>query len=525
MFNKAGNRNLTTRRKLNKSHSEDKHDILIYLINKKKTISKNIIKYEKDLSECLSDYKRKSDINNSIYQQHKNIYQSFEKINSIIREEQKPKEKKLISDIMNDYYHKKHMDISKDEMKENIFEISALIEKNLNRLKMDYLLNYKKIKKEIKENRSYNDIFLKLAQSKNKNNKSKLRKENSAYLNNNLPGIRLSKQINNLNSVKFMKKLDIIAKSKMIDNKKYNKEFNTTEIKNKLEELEKNEIIEQKIDHQKFVRSSLKDIQKLKESLSKLDNEESNKSIINLLSKKSQKGKSLFYIPTLVKSFPELLYDKLNKKENNNISKNIAATNDSSSPSLIRSKEKTNSHRIIIRNNLYENKNNKNKTLSKINRKFLTKFKDMLNTSKLKFSKIDPNLFKTTINEKSSKTFNKKKNEENDETTQMYNHILDMSIEERNTIRNGTLMKTFLKEKNNKYLNSVNERRSKDYFKSLKKIHLQFNKDLSTEKFYDSYNLLNNPRTNYLFNQIKNFQKTLRIKEKLLIKSLLIEKS
>ena len=102
MFNKAGNRNFTTRRKLNKSHSEDKHDILIYLINKKKTISKNIIKYEKDLSECLSDYKRKSDINNSIYQQHKNIYQSFEKINSIIREEQKPKEKKLISDIMND---------------------------------------------------------------------------------------------------------------------------------------------------------------------------------------------------------------------------------------------------------------------------------------------------------------------------------------------------------------------------------------------------------------------------------------
>ena len=41
---------------------------------------------------------------------------------------------------MNDYYHKKHMDISKDEMKENIFEVSALIEKNLNRLKMDYLI-------------------------------------------------------------------------------------------------------------------------------------------------------------------------------------------------------------------------------------------------------------------------------------------------------------------------------------------------------------------------------------------------
>jgi len=319
-----------------------------------------------------------------------------------------------------------------------------------------------------------------------------------------------------------MKKLDIIAKSKMIDNKKYNKGFNTTEIKNKLEELEKSAIIEQKINHKNFVKISLKDIQKLKESLSKLDNEETNKNIINLLSKKSQKGKSLFYIPTLVKSFPELLYDKLNKNQNN-ISKN-QPTNDSSSPSLIRSKEKSSSHRIIYKNNLYENKN-KNKSISNIDSKYLTKFKDMLNTSKLKFTKIDPNLFKTTINEKSSKTFNKKKIEENDETTQMYNHILDMSTEDRNSVRNRTLMKTFLKEKNNKYLNSVNERRSKDYFKSLKKIHFQFDKDLSTEKFYDSYNLLNNKKTNYLFNQIKNFQKTLRMNEKLLIKSLLIEKS
>ena len=107
----------------------------------------------------------------------------------------------------------------------------------------------------------------------------------------------------------------------------------------------------------------------------------------------------------------------------------------------------------------------------------------------------------------------------------MYNHILDMSTEDRNSIRNRTMMTTFLKEKNNKYLNSVNERRSKDYYKTLKRIHLQFDKDLSTEKFYDLYNLLNNEKTNYLFNQIKNFHKTLKTNEKLLIKSLLIEKS
>ena len=521
MFNKEGIRNLTTRAKFIKSKSHEKNDILIYLKNKKKIISKNIIKYEKDLSECLNDYKRKSDINNSIYQNHKNIYQNFEKINSIIREKQKPKEEKLISDIMDDYYHKKNMDISKDEMKENIFEVSALIEKNLNRLKMDYLLNYKKLKKEIKENKSYNDIFLKLAQTKKSNKNSNLKNENS--FNNNLPGIKLSRQINNLNAVKFMKKLDIIAKSKMLDNKKYSKGINKIEIKNKLEELEKSANIEQKINYQHFVRNSLRDIQKLKEKLNTLDNEENSQNVINLLSKRSKKGKSLFYIPTLVKSFPELLYDKLNKNKSN-ISKGVA-TNDSSSPSLIRSKEKPGSHRIIYKYNLYKNKDNKNHSVSKVNSKFLTKFKEMLNTSKLRFSKIDPNLFKTTINEKSSKTFNKKNVEENDETTQMYNHILDMSTEDRNSIRNRTMMTTFLKEKNNKYLNSVNERRSKDYYKTLKRIHLQFDKDLSTEKFYDSYNLLNNEKTNYLFNQIKNFQKTLRMNEKLLIKSLLIEKS
>ena len=56
----------------------------------------------------------------------------------------------------------------------------------------------------------------------------------------------------------------------------------------------------------------LKDIQKLQQNLQKLESEENNENPINKLAKKAQKGKSLFYIPTLVKSFPELLYDKLN---------------------------------------------------------------------------------------------------------------------------------------------------------------------------------------------------------------------
>ena len=524
MFRKIPKRNLTKKRKNYESKSQDIRDVLIYFKNKKRTISENIIKYEKDVSDCLSNYKRKSDINISLYQKHKKIYQNFQKINSIIREKQKPQEKKLISDIMNDYYLKKHMNISKNEMKENIFENSALIEKNVDRLKMDYLLNYKRIKNEINKNKSYSDIYSKFAKEQKSGigNDLNLKNDNSTYLNNNLPGIILSRKINNLNAVKYMKKLDVIAKSKIMENKKYNKAINKTEIRNKLEELEKNAIIEQKYQNKRNIKDILKDIQSLQKNLNLLEKEESKKHTINLLAKNIQKGKSLFYIPTIVKSFPELLYDKLNKNQNN-VSKNVA-TNDSSSPSIIRPTERSSSQIINNKINFNEKKDINNKTIFKIKSKAITKFKEMLKATKSKFVKIDSNLFNRTMNSKPSKTFDKQRSEDNDETTLMYKSILDMSNEDRNSERSSTLMRTFLKEKNNNYLNSVNENSSKNYYKSLRRIHLQFDKDLSTEKFYGEYGLLNNKKVNYLFNEIRNFQKTLRMNEKLLIKTLLIEK-
>ena len=110
----------------------------------------------------------------------------------------------------------------------------------------------------------------------------------------------------------------------------------------------------------------------------------------------------------------------------------------------------------------------------------------MLKTTRIKCVKLDPNLFKKTMISSSSKTFNKQRSDSNDETTKMYNRLLNMTTEDKNSFRNVTLMRTFLKRKKNAYLNSVNETIPRNYYRSLKKIHSQFDKDLSTEKLYDS---------------------------------------
>ena len=87
-------------------------------------------------------------------------------------------------------------------------------------------------------------------------------------------------------------------------------------------------------------------------------------------------------------------------------------------------------------------------------------------------------------------------------------------------------MKTFLKDKSyiSRNVNN-NENSLRSYYDSLKKIHSQFDDDVKGEKLYDSNNLLNSRKMNYLFNKIKKFPEALKGKEKLLIKSLLIEKN
>ena len=141
-----------------------------------------------------------------------------------------------------------------------------------------------------------------------------------------------------------------------------------------------------------------------------------------------------------------------------------------------------------------------------------------------KLKLLDPSLYKKMILSKSRKNASKINKDKNIDTTKLYNQILNMSIEDKNSAKSGELMRTFLNEKNNDFVNSINENKPKNYFKSLRKIHLQFNKEYSTERLYDSNLLLYNQKTNNLFKELKNFRNNLRLNEKLLIKSLLIEK-
>ena len=520
MFHKGISRNLPTRKKFLKFKFPSKSDIFVNYNNKKSVIRENIEKCKKDLSACLNDYKRKIDFSNSLYEECKKNHESFEKINAKIRKIQQPKEKKLIFDLINDYYLKRHLSISKDDIKENIFESSELLEANLKRLTMDYILNYKRVDEEIKENerktQTYN-FYQKIPNTKRNKNKINLRKNNS---DNNLPGVKIAKMMENLNDVKFMKKIDIIAKSKMMEDKKYNKYINKEEIQTKLEEIKNQAKFENNFNYKNFIKKSLKDIQFLQKNL---QNEEENKSQTKLITKTSQIRKSLFSFPTIVKTFPELLYDKINKSKNN-ISKNLA-TNDSSSPSVIRFNEKSNSQKSICKYESKENKNDNDRTNSKTSNYFLPQLKNILQQKKFKLRRINKNLFKKTISSPEFKTFNKSKNEYIDETTQIYNQLLNMTTVEKNSIQNGEFMKSFLKEKNNETLNSFNnENSSRNYYNTLKKIHFQFDKDNSREKLYETNNLLYGRKTSNLFNKIKKFQKDLKEKEKLFIKSLLIVK-
>ena len=184
----------------NISISKEKiHDILIYFKNKKNILSHNINKYEKDLSKNIKNYERKSDKNISLYKIYRSNYENFEKINSKIRGELKPKEKILISDLIKNYNIKRNLDFSKEEINENIFKKSSLIESNLFRLKMDYLLNYRLMKKEVKENESRNikmDKFYKTVIIR-RNNDIKINQSNSDnFINKNIHENKFCKQLN-----------------------------------------------------------------------------------------------------------------------------------------------------------------------------------------------------------------------------------------------------------------------------------------------------------------------------------------
>ena len=131
---------------------------------------------------------------------------------------------------------------------------------------------------------------------------------------------------------------------------------------------------------------------------------------------------------------------------------------------------------------------------------------------------------------KTMKNFNNRE-ESMSEIAKVYYRLLKMPSYDKNSKENETFMKTFLKERNNLYIDSINEKRPKNYFNCLKNIHSQFSTDRKTQILYDASNLLENKKSSklklksdYLINELSNFRNTLRQNENLLIKSLLIEK-
>ena len=124
---------------------------------------------------------------------------------------------------------------------------------------------------------------------------------------------------------------------------------------------------------------------------------------------------------------------------------------------------------------------------------------------------------------KTMKNFNNRE-ESMSEIAKVYYRLLKMPSYDKNSKENETFMKTFLKERNNLYIDSINEKRPKNYFNCLKNIHSQFSTDRKTQILYDASNLLENKKSSKLINELSNFRNTLRQNENLLIKSLLIEK-
>ena len=203
-----------------KTMRENPKSMINHFKNKRKIISNNIFKYKKDISSELKEYKTKSDFNITMYKKHKDKTEGFKNDYSKIKRKQKQKEKRLIDDLIYDYIVKKRIYINKEEMKENIFELSPLIEPSLYRLKMDYMLNYNRIKNEIKENESKNNNISEFIKTMYPNK----RKDN--FINNEtIPKNKLLNQVNCLNDVKFMKRVNIMTKSKMIEKEQIKEDF------------------------------------------------------------------------------------------------------------------------------------------------------------------------------------------------------------------------------------------------------------------------------------------------------------
>ena len=287
-----------------------------------------------------------------------------------------------------------------------------------------------------------------------------------------------------------------------------------------MKEIEREGILTERQKIKNEIQQNINDIGILNKNIKILEEEEKYKNSHNFTKKHSEK----FYIPTLVKSFPELLYDKINKMNKN---ENSALKNDESFPSIIGDNkiEKINKN-LYKSKSLINLKNNWiNKLINNYNKKLKSNTKLIYKINRNKPQKNKENYFNTLRIEHKENNFILDFERANN-TTRMYDQIINLSTEEKKENKINNLIKTFLLNKNNAYLDSINEKRSRSYYNLLKDVNsIKRNMKVDDiEKLYiRNYENIDNKIKN-CFKEIKKINKNMKLNEKLLLRTLLIRK-
>ena len=505
--------------------------------------------------------KTKENINNSININDNNNNTIKELKNKTDNKNRKSKNNEIVS-IKNENNDNKN----KNRKSKNNEIINIKNENNKNRKsKNNEIIN---IKNENNDNSNFNNNNIDLNNNDKKKNESQNNyidnniqnniTENNEVIKNNKSEIMDLEIINNLKEIKFLKKIDLLAQIKKQQKKNvYNFEKREqliednslfyNEIEEKMKELEKEgEITERKklkMDINKNINDIIilnKNINILEEKQKKINLNKKNNKINNKI------GNNSFYIPTLVKSFPELLYDKIKKKQNTKQNTKIIKFRNNQSFPLINKKNKKD-NKFNKRNNMYKqifgDEINFNRTMNNIkyDDKLYYKIKKIIDNYNYnikynikpihKKNEIKNDLFLKENNKHASFTYrnyndskkNTLKNECLDLTSRIYNKILTLSPEEQRANKNNNSMRNFLKDKNNNYLESVNEKNSKNYYELLKDMNIK-NRDLKVdnmEKIYNRNGLLMNNDLKKNLKEITKLNQNMKNNEKNLIKALL----
>ena len=361
------------------------------------------------------------------------------------------------------------------------------------------------------------------------------------------PNILNIEQIYNLKDIKFLNKMNIITQIKIENIKKINAggeknikafEENSLFYQNmmkKMKEIEREGLLTERRKIKKEIEQNLNEIEIANKNLKILEEEENNKKDLNDSQKQHNNllGNKSFYIPTLVKSFPELLYDKINKNESeepklkHNISFPLLINNNKEQREKTIHKNNFNDEKKSINNYLINHKNH-DKIIRLINddrHKTKNNFKKSLNI-KGKITNKDNHNFSYTSRKNSNKENNNLDEENLDKTTRIYNKISNLSLEEKRKNKNHNIMVEYLKERNYSYLDSINEKKSKKYYRILKDANSdRRNMKVDVmEKVYNRSGVVMDNETRNCFKEINKINLIMKLNEKKLIRTLILRK-